>query len=104
LRHCCRASRRWPNRRPRPASSSTVRRDAEGFSVEHETDGYRVRGKRIERLAAQTDFDNEESAERFQRDLARLGIDRELRRAGVEVGDAVRIGSVELAWEPELWA
>ncbi len=76
----------------------------EGFSVEHEADGYRVRGKRIERLAAQTDFDNEESAERFQRDLARLGIDRELRRAGVEVGDAVRIGAVELAWEPELWA
>jgi GTP-binding protein len=76
----------------------------EGFSVEREDDAFRVRGRRIERLAAQTDFENEESAERFQRDLARLGIDRELRRAGVEAGDTVRIGAVELAWESEPWA
>ncbi|MET1232739.1 MAG: GTPase ObgE [Candidatus Limnocylindrales bacterium] len=76
----------------------------EGFKVEREADAFRVRGKRIERLAAQTDFENDESAERFQRDLARMGIDRELRRAGVENGDIVRIGAVELAWEPEPWA
>jgi GTP-binding protein len=76
----------------------------EGFSVEREDAAFRVRGRRIERLAAQTDFDNEESAERFQRDLAKLGIDRELRRAGVEAGDTVRIGAVELVWEPEPWA
>lgn len=74
------------------------------FSVQREADGYRVRGRRIERLVAQTDFDNEESAERFQRDLARLGIDRELRRAGVTAGDTVRIGSHELAWGDEPWA
>ena len=56
---------------------------ADGFLVEREADGaFRVRGKRIERIAAQTDFEVEESAERFQRDLARLGIDAELRRAG----------------------
>ena len=46
----------------------------DGFAVEREEDGaFRVRGKRIERIAAQTNFDVEESAERFQRDLARLG-------------------------------
>jgi GTPase len=77
---------------------------AGSFSVLREGDGYRVRGRRIERLVAQTDFDNEESAERFQRDLARLGIDRELRRAGVAEGDTVRIGSHELAWGDEPWA
>ncbi|MGI8928217.1 MAG: Obg family GTPase CgtA, partial [Candidatus Limnocylindrales bacterium] len=43
----------------------------------------------------------EESAERFQRDLARLGVDRELVKAGVMPGDSVRIGAVELEWEPE---
>jgi GTP-binding protein len=74
------------------------------FSVQREADGYRVRGRRIERLVAQTDFDNEESAERFQHDLERLGIDRELRRAGVTAGDTVRIGSHELAWGDEPWA
>jgi GTPase len=73
------------------------------FQVLAEGGAYRVRGRRIERLAAQTDFENEESAQRFQRDLARQGIDEELRRAGVAAGDTVRIGAVELEWEPELW-
>src|SRR6185369_15462711 len=73
------------------------------FQVLAEGAAYRVRGRRIERLAAQTDFENEESAQRFQRDLARQGIDEELRRAGVAAGDTVRIGAVELEWEPELW-
>ncbi len=73
----------------------------DGFAVEREDDGFRVRGRRVERLVAQTDFENEESAERFQRDLARLGVERELRRAGVSAGDTVRIGAHELEWEPE---
>jgi GTP-binding protein len=76
----------------------------DGFSVEAEPDGAsRVRGPRIERLAAQTNFDVEESAERFQRDLHRLGVDAELRRRGIESGDIVRIGAVELVWEPLAW-
>ena len=70
------------------------------FSIQREDGSYRVSGRRIERLAAQTNFENEESAERFQRDLARLGVERELIRAGVTAGDTVRIGSVELEWEP----
>jgi GTPase len=74
----------------------------DGYTVEREGDTFRVRGKRIERIAVQTDFENEESAERFQRDLARLGIDEALRRAGIRTGDTVRIGPVELEWEPEL--
>jgi GTP-binding protein len=76
----------------------------DGFVVERDPDGgYRVRGRRIERIAAQTNFDVEESAERFQRDLARLGIDAELRRVGVGPGDLVRIGATELEWEPQPW-
>ncbi|HET9614923.1 MAG TPA: GTPase ObgE [Candidatus Limnocylindrales bacterium] len=76
----------------------------DGFAVEVEDDGaFRIRGKRIERIAAQTNFDVEESAERFQRELARLGIDDELRRRGVVAGDLVRIGSTELEWEAQPW-
>ena len=76
----------------------------DGFGVELDTDGvFRVRGKRIERVAAQTNFDVEESAERFQRELARLGIDTELRRAGIVAGDTVRIGRTELEWEAQPW-
>jgi len=73
------------------------------FVIEHEDGVFRVSGKRIERIAAQTNFDVEESAERFQRDLARLGIDDALRRAGVEPGDTVRIGATELEWEAQPW-
>ena len=77
---------------------------ADGFLVERDRDGaFRVRGKRIERIANQTNFDVEESADRFQRDLSRLGVDAELRRAGVTAGDLVRIGGAELEWEPQPW-
>lgn len=77
----------------------------DGFAVEREADGaFRVRGRRVERVAAQTNFDVEESTERFQRDLERLGVDAELRRAGVEPGDTVRFGEVELEWSGDAWS
>ena len=91
---------------PEPAGVVVHRIDSmlDGFVIERDKDGaFRVRGKRIERIAAQTNFDVEESAERFQRDLERMGIDAELRRAGVEPGDLVRIGGSELEWEPTPW-
>jgi GTP-binding protein len=75
-----------------------------GFSVSRVADGYRVSGRRVERLAHQTDFENEESAERFQRELARLGVDAELRKAGVKDGDTVRIGRTELEWSDDSWS
>lgn len=86
-----------------PAGVVVHRFDAgpNAFSVSREDSAYRVAGRRIERLAAQTNFDNAESAERFQRDLARLGVERELVRAGVVTGDTVRIGKVELEWDAD---
>jgi GTPase len=92
---------------PEPAGVVVHRLDAapDRVVVTREADGsYRVAGRRIERLAAQTDFEVEESAERFQRDLERLGADGELRRAGIQAGDTVRVGTVELEWEAEPWA
>ncbi len=82
----------------------TIDAMADGFSVEPDgPNAFRVRGRRIERIAAQTDFEIEESAERFQRDLARLGVEDELRRIGVQPGDTVRIGGRELEWEARPW-
>jgi GTP-binding protein len=92
---------------PEPSGVVVHRLDTapDAFRVSHDRDGvWRVAGVRIERLAAQTDFGIEESAERFQRTLERMGIDAELRRAGIEPGDAVRVGAVELEWAPELWS
>ncbi len=90
---------------PEPAGVVVHRIEAmgDGFVVSLEGDAFRVRGKRIERIAAQTNFEVEESAERFQRDLAHFGIDDELRRAGIKPGDLVRIGPTELEWEAQPW-
>ncbi len=90
---------------PEPAGVVIHRIEAmgDGFVIDREEGAFRVRGKRIERIAAQTNFEVEESAERFQRDLSRLGIEAELRRAGVVPGDLVRIGAAELEWEAQPW-
>jgi GTPase len=69
-----------------------------GWQVETEHDALRVRGRRIEAAAARIDFTNDESRDRFQRTLERMGIDAELRRLGAGPGTMVRIGRVELEW------
>ena len=87
---------------PEPAGVVVHRLEAasDGFALEREDDAYRVTGKRIERVVAQTNFENEESAQRFQRELVRTGIDGALRKAGIRPGNAVRIGPTELEWDP----
>jgi GTPase len=92
-----------PEAEPSPAAVRVHRFDPldAGWQVIAEADGLRVRGRRIETTAARTDFANEESRDRFQRTLERLGIDAELRRLGARSGTMVRIGSVELEWGDE---
>jgi GTP-binding protein len=87
---------------PDPAGVVVHRLEAagDGYTIEREDGAFRVRGKRIERLTNQTNFDNEESAERFQRELVRTGIDGALRAAGIRPRDQVRIAAIELEWEP----
>ena len=78
----------------------------EGFIIARESDGvWVVEGRRVERLVAQTDFENDKSASRFQRELVKLGLVEKLRVAGVTSGDMVRIGETELEWgaEPGAW-
>ena len=74
---------------------------AEGWQVVPEDGGYRVQGRRIETAAARTDFENDESRDRFWRLLERQGIDVELRRQGAGPGTTVHIGAVELEWGEE---
>lgn len=80
--------------------------DEQAFAVCREEDGWRVRGVRIERAAAMTDFDNYDAALRFQRVLRASGVEAALRQAGVQDGDLVRIGTAELYWKErqERWA
>jgi GTP-binding protein len=74
-------------------------KDEMAFTVSREDDGsFRVRGERIERAAAMTYWELDESAARFQRILAALGITQALESAGVMPGDTVYIGDFELEW------
>jgi GTP-binding protein len=59
---------------------------------------WRVRGKRIERIAAQTYFEFDATAMRFQQILDQMGISEALRDAGVAEGDTVIIGDEVLEW------
>ncbi|MGC4190852.1 MAG: GTPase ObgE [Thermomicrobiales bacterium] len=57
-----------------------------------------VTGVGIERFARMTNFDQWESANRFQRVLERAGIFRELARQGIQDGDTVHIADFEMEW------
>lgn len=72
--------------------------DEEIFEVTIEEDGFRVAGKRVERAAAMTYWEYDEAVVRFHRILTALGIADALRDAGVEEGDTVYIGDIELEW------
>lgn len=73
--------------------------DERAFEVERlSSHHFRVTGIRIERLAAMTDFANEEAAERFQKVLDAAGIARRLAELGIQDGDVVHLGEFELVW------
>ncbi|MGI6143796.1 MAG: GTPase ObgE [bacterium] len=59
---------------------------------------YIIKGKEIERVAAMTNFDQEEGVKRFQRFLARTGILAALEAKGIKGGDVVRIGDIEFTY------
>ncbi len=69
------------------------------FVIEKIDDCYRVRGARIEMVAARTDFENEESLQRFQRYCRRSGLETELKRMGIKEGDTVCIGEEEFYYD-----
>jgi GTPase len=71
----------------------------DGFTVDVPEPGvYRVRGRRVERMVAMTDLESEPGVEHLQKQLERLGVFEALERAGVGVGDTVRIGAWETEW------
>lgn len=75
--------------------------DERVFSVEPERDGWRVRGRKIERLISMTNFAQSESLMRIQRVLEASGISAALINAGVHEGDPVYIEKAELIWSDQ---
>jgi GTP-binding protein len=88
---------------PEPAEEVIpIHRPSEGggFAVGRDPDGaWRITGHSVERAAAMTYWEHDEGVRRFQRTLARMGVEEALRQAGVRPSDTVRIGENELEWE-----
>lgn len=55
--------------------------------------GFLVRGHKIERFAARTDFNNEEGVRRLRDIMKKMGITRELERQKIERGQIIEIGT-----------
>jgi GTP-binding protein len=70
------------------------------YRVSKENDDFVIKGAKIERLAAMTNFTQIEGLKRFQNILKKMGIERELARQGAQSGDNVRIGKIEFTYEP----
>jgi len=73
--------------------------EEEALTITWEDDAWRVRGADIERVAAMTNWDLDEAVQRFQRIAEAMGLKAALREAGVQLGDTVRIGQIELEWQ-----
>jgi len=73
--------------------------EEDAFEVVKEGDRFRVRGRRVERAAVMTDWNNQEAVARFQRILKAIGVLKALQQAGVQSGDTVFVGDHELEWQ-----
>ena len=67
--------------------------------IERQDGRYAVHGRRVETMAEMLDLSIEEGKAEFYRRLTRLGVVAALRRAGVQPGDTVRFGTVDVTWE-----
>jgi GTP-binding protein len=70
------------------------------FTVTREGDRFRVVGRGVERLVAESDLDDPRTLARLQRRLVKEGVERELAAAGARRGDEVVIGAIAFEFLP----
>ena len=93
-----------PNRAPREETLTwpVPEVDERLFEITPEGAGWRVHGRKIERLISMTNFAQPEALRRIERVLEASGISAALRNAGVQEGDPVYIEKAELVWSDEM--
>ena len=70
--------------------------DEPEFTIERQPDtSWVLYGDKLEKLFKMTNFDHDETAMRFARQLRSMGVDEALRARGAKDGDIVRIGEFE---------
>jgi GTPase len=71
------------------------------WEIQQDEEGYRVVGKRLERMVAMTDLESRDAIRYLQRRLERIGVIEKLRDAGIEEGDTVTIGEFEFDFKDD---
>jgi len=84
-----------------PVLTPALRPEDLSWDVEQTDEGFRITGKRIERMIAMTDLGNRDALRYLQRRLERIGVIERLRKMGVEEGDLVTVGEVEFGFSDE---
>lgn len=67
-------------------------KDADSWHLEKTDKGFIVTGRRIEKFASRTDFNNFHAVERLRDIMKKMGIMHELNRQGIEAGEEIVIG------------
>jgi GTP-binding protein len=98
LREVQAEARQVAERSPKPTGPVFRPEPEDAFTVSREQGMYIVRGKRVERMVAMTDQESTEGMARLEHMLRRLGVTGALEAAGVQPGDTVRFGKIELIW------
>jgi GTP-binding protein len=74
----------------------------DSWAIEEEDEGlFRISGRRVERMVAMTDFENDSAVRYLQRKLDRIGITDKLRELGAQEGDTIAIGEFEFSFTDE---
>lgn len=87
------ASAQWERRRQKRDRTISITREG--------PNAWRVSGAAIERMAIQTDWDNDEAVAYLQHRFDRSGLDDRLGKAGCRPGDEVRILDLAFTYEGE---
>ncbi|MCM2268163.1 MAG: GTPase ObgE [Elusimicrobiales bacterium] len=85
--------------KPESAAAGPLAGKTGGFRIEPDVEGtYVVKGARIEKLIAMTNFAQPDSWDRLRRIFRTIGLDKALKKAGAEEGNMVRILNREFQW------
>jgi GTP-binding protein len=89
-----------PREKVLAGEAEVVRRfeEEEPFTIEKIDGVFEVKGKRIEKLVAMTNFDTDDGLQRFQRIIEKIGLEEALRNMGIQEGDTVRIKDLEFEY------
>lgn len=72
----------------------------EKITVEKKKDFFEVKGKKVERMVAMTDFENEEAVAYLQERFDAMKLDELLKEASAQEGDTIKIGKMTFDFHP----